>query len=240
MPTPFEVPAADAGVTASLHTACLHYEPTHPSGVTFVLAHGAGAGQRHPFMTAMATGLAAHGMDVVTFDFPYMQAGRKIPDKAPVLESCFRAVCEAACARTGPRCLVIGGKSMGGRMATHLGAQGSVPAGRGIVALGYPLHPPGKPTQLRSAHLSSITVPVLIVQGERDAFGGPEELRPVIQAMQAQVTLHVVPGGDHSFASKAVTREATYESIQAAIVGWAAALTWSLKNALVRGEGVSE
>jgi predicted alpha/beta-hydrolase family hydrolase len=241
-PTPFEV---SGGTHTSDRTAGLHYAPARPTGITFVFAHGAGAGQRHPFMVTMATGLAARGLDVVTFDFPYVHAGRKLPDKAPVLESCFRAVCETARARIGAQPLVIGGKSMGGRIATHLGAQAAVADGqgtnvqdtdrrgadasgamlrdtalRGIVALGYPLHPPGKPAQLRTSHLPQIQVPVLIVQGDRDAFGSPDELRPFVETMPVPVTLHVIPGGDHSFVSKAIPRAAVYETIGDVVAAW--------------------
>ena len=160
-------------------TTVIHYPADEPRGVLFVFAHGAGAGQRHPFMTGVARGLAARGIDVVTFDFPYMHARRGAPDKAPVLEACFRAVIDAARARDGMQRhrLFIGGKSMGGRMATHLGAQG-IDGLAGIVVLGYPLHPPGQPEKLRVSHLPDIRVPVLIVQGERDAFGSPGTAKP--------------------------------------------------------------
>src|SRR5262245_4921035 len=106
-------------------TTANHFPAEKPAGVLFVFAHGAGAGQKHPFMVNTAKGLAARGIDVVTFDFPYMHAKRGAPDKAPVLESCFNAVIDASRALKGMgrRALVIGGKSMGGRMATHLGAQ---------------------------------------------------------------------------------------------------------------------
>lgn len=169
-----------------------------------MLAHGAGAGQNHPFMVAYARGLAGLGIDVVTFDFPYMAQQRRVPDRTPVLESSFRdAIAEARAGETlRGRRLFIGGKSMGGRMATHLAAQG-VEGLAGVVALGYPLHPPGKPEQRRTAHLPDITVPLLIVQGERDTFGTPVELAPVIAAMRAHVTLHVVSGGDHSLTVRA-------------------------------------
>jgi predicted alpha/beta-hydrolase family hydrolase len=177
--------------------ACTVFVADEPAGARLILAHGAGAGQNHPFMLAMARGLAARGIDVITFDFPYMQDGRRMPDKAPVLERCFRDVIETVRNSADPRPLFIGGKSMGGRIATHLGAQGLDDA-RGIVALGYPLHPPGKSQQLRDAHLPEIRMPVLIVQGERDAFGTPDELKPVLARMAADVTLHVVRGGDHS------------------------------------------
>ena len=184
-----------------------------------VLAHGAGAGQRHPFMVTVARGLAERGIDVVTFDFPYMREKRKVPDKAPVLEAAFADVLRR---REDDRRLFIGGKSMGGRIATHLAAQG-VEGLRGVVALGYPLHPPGRPDRPRIAHLPSIRVPVLIVQGERDAFGTPEELRPVIEAMSAKVTLHVVSQADHSLVvprSVGVPQQEVYATVLDTIASW--------------------
>jgi predicted alpha/beta-hydrolase family hydrolase len=180
-----------------------------------ILAHGAGAGQTHPFMVAFARGLTTRGIDVITFDFPYMQQHRHVPDKAPVLERSFLDVIERA-RDTGGR-LFIGGKSMGGRIATHLGAQG-VDGVAGIIALGYPLHPPGKPGQLRDAHLPDIRVPLLIVQGERDAFGTPEELRPVLARMTAEVTLHVVPRADHSLTRGKGPQN--YDDVLDVISGW--------------------
>ena len=184
-----------------------------------VLAHGAGAGQRHPFMVAAARGLAAHGIDVVTFDFPYMAEGRKVPDRAPVLEGRFREVIDAARAWSRATRLFIGGKSMGGRMATHLAAQGLQPLS-GVVVFGYPLHPPGKPDQLRVAHLPAITVPVLIIQGERDTFGGPQEFQPHLATMAAPVTLHVVPGGDHSLVVRSKKRDEAMRGVLDVAAGW--------------------
>jgi len=196
-----------------------------------VLAHGAGAGQHHPFMTATASQLAARGIDVVTFDFHYIHAGRKVPDRAPALESCFGGVIDWATTRSefsGHR-LLAGGKSMDGRMATHLAAAGFVARGgtgsalAGTIALGYPLHPPGKPQQLRSAHLPSIRTPLLIVQGSRDTFGTPPELEPVLAKISPAPQLHVVSNGDHSFKlrRKDPTRQAgVYANIQQDIVAW--------------------
>ena len=189
------------------------------AGTLFVLAHGAGAGQNHPFMVTTARGLAARGVDVVTFNFPYMAQGRRGPDRPPVLEQSFRDVIDAARQWSRASRLFIGGKSMGGRMATHLGAQG-LQGLNGIVVLGYPLHPPGKPEQLRVAHLPAIDVPVLIVQGERDAFGTPDEFVPHIEAMKARVTLHVVRGADHSLAVRGAKGKDVHESILDTIVGW--------------------
>jgi predicted alpha/beta-hydrolase family hydrolase len=165
----------------------------------FVFAHGAGAGQHHPFMTGVSRALAARGIDVVTFDFPYMRQRRGAPDRPPVLEQAFRDVVAAARGWSAAVRFFVGGKSMGGRMATHLAAQ-HLESLSGVVCFGYPLHPPGKPDQLRVAHLPSIAVPLLIIQGERDAFGTPAELGPHLESMRADVRLQVVERADHSLA----------------------------------------
>jgi predicted alpha/beta-hydrolase family hydrolase len=179
-------------------------------------------------MVSFAQGLAQRGCHVVTFDFLYMAEGRRLPDRAPTLEACFRDVIAAVRAADTPEGgpLVIGGKSMGGRIATHLAAQG-VAGPAGVVALGYPLHPPGRPERLRAEHLARIRLPMLIVQGSRDAFGTPEELGPALAPLGAAATLHVVDGGDHSFkiAGKIGRRGPTaqadvFERIQDEIVRW--------------------
>jgi len=202
-------------------TTAIHYPAEKPRQILFVLAHGAGAGQKHPFMVATAKGLAARGIDVVTFDFPYMHAKRGAPDKAPVLEQCFRSVIEASRRLDGVSRyrLFIGGKSMGGRMATHLGAQ-DLPDLKGIVVLGYPLHPPGQLEKLRVAHLPAIAVPVLIVQGEKDAFGSPAELEPHVKTMKADVTLHAVAGADHSLTVRSKRGAEVFEGILTTISDW--------------------
>jgi predicted alpha/beta-hydrolase family hydrolase len=211
--------AIDLGAGRS--TTATHYPAEKPRKILFVLAHGAGAGQTHPFMVATAKGLAARGIDVVTFDFPYMHAKRGAPDKAPVLEQCFTTVIDASRSieNLWRHRLVIGGKSMGGRMATHLGAQ-ELPDLKGIVVLGYPLHPPGQPEKLRVAHLPSIAVPVLIVQGEKDAFGRPSELEPHLKDMKAAVTLHPVGGADHSLTVRSKRGADVFDGILTTISDW--------------------
>ena len=184
-----------------------------------VLAHGAGAGQKHPFMTATARGLASRGVDVVTFDFPYMAQRRSAPDRPPVLEQSFRETIAAAREWSQAISLFIGGKSMGGRIATHLAAQ-HLGGLKGVIALGYPLHPPGKPQQLRSAHLPDISVPVLIVQGERDTFGTAAELKPVLKTMKADVTLHVVEGGDHSLTVRGRKGAGVQDAVLDVVAAW--------------------
>jgi predicted alpha/beta-hydrolase family hydrolase len=193
--------------------------PAEGGSEVLVLAHGAGAGQKHPFMVATATGLSTRRISVVTFDFPYMRERRHVPDKAPVLETAFREVIAATREWSGAKQVFIGGKSMGGRMATHLGAQG-LDGLLGIVALGYPLHPPGRPDKPRTEHLPSIRVPVMIVQGERDTFGTPDELQPVIATMKTTVTLHVVPGGDHSLTVRGRKKDEAFTHVLDVVARW--------------------
>jgi hypothetical protein len=162
-----------------------------------VLAHGAGAGQKSAFMVQFARGMAQRGISTATFDFPYITAGRKVPDRAPVLESAWREALEAARAEFRGLRIAIGGKSMGGRMASHIAAQ-RVEGVDGLVFLGYPLHPPGKPEQRRDAHLPSITERMLFVQGTRDTFGTAEEIAALLPSLQ-RAELYTVTGGDHSF-----------------------------------------
>ncbi|HET7187009.1 MAG TPA: alpha/beta family hydrolase, partial [Gemmatimonadaceae bacterium] len=130
-----------------------------------VLAHGAGAGQMSRFMVRAAQELASRRLTTATFDFPYITSGRKVPDRAPVLEGAWRAAIDSARGRFGDLPLFIGGKSMGGRMASHVAAQGEIGPLAGVVFLGYPLHPPGRPEQRRDTHLPAIAAPMLFVQG---------------------------------------------------------------------------
>src|SRR3984893_8291886 len=176
-------------VTALVYTAGRH----DLAGVTVILGHGAGADQCSDFMTRFATGFAARGINVVTFNFLYTEQGRRrVPDANKALEACFRAVIESVRhKKIGRGTLVIGGKSMGGRIASQVAAAGA-PDVEGLVFLGYPLHPPGRADQLRAKHLPDITVPMLFVQGSRDAFGSPDELRPIIKELQAPADLYVV------------------------------------------------
>lgn len=160
-----------------------------------VLAHGAGAGQDHPFLVRYAEGLAARGLAVATFDFCYVAEGRRVPDRMPQLVECYRAVVAAVRAPSHRR-LVAGGKSMGGRAASMIAADDPGFADA-LVFLGYPLHPAKRPEQQRAAHLPRIAVPLLFVQGERDALGTPAELGPIVAGLP-RARLLVVEGGDHS------------------------------------------
>jgi predicted alpha/beta-hydrolase family hydrolase len=212
--------APDQSVTALVYRA-----PAPASaGITLILGHGAGAGQTNSFMVSFATALAARGIDAVTFNFAYMENGRRLPDPKDKLEACYRAVIEAVRGhgKLGGNRLAIGGKSMGGRIASQVAAAG-IGELAGLVFLGYPLHPPGKPNQLRAKHLPDITAPMLFVQGSRDAFGTPDELRPILKALASPVELHVVDGADHSFKvpkSAGVAQADVYQAIQGRIDAW--------------------
>jgi len=187
------------------HTTALAYPaPAHRrQRVSLVLAHGAGAGQTSDFMVAYAEGLAARGIATLTFNFLYMETGRRLPDRSDKLEACCRKVVGAFHAGLfakilGRGALVIGGKSMGGRIASQIAAADGMGVS-GLLLLGYPLHPPGRPKQLRAGHLTEVKAPMLFVQGERDPFGTPAELRPVLRWLGPPASLCVVEDADHSF-----------------------------------------
>jgi predicted alpha/beta-hydrolase family hydrolase len=213
-------------------------------GVTVILGHGAGANQMSGFMRQFAAGLADRGLDAVTFNFLYSEKGRGAPDPKARLESCFREVIKAVAGnkKLKGNQLVLGGKSMGGRIASQVAAEGlttetttkpssgklkkKAETGKDNVAalvfLGYPLHPPGKPDQLRDKHLKDINAPMLFIQGTRDPFGSPEELKEVIKRLRLPATLHLIESGDHSFKvpKSAGPQEKIYEGMMDEISSW--------------------
>ena len=199
MPNPSELTVLIE--TGGATTALVYRGASAAPQATLILGHGAGAGQRSAFMVDFAHALTVLGLDVATFNFLYIEQGRKIPDRAPALEACYRAVIDAIAAEveSARRALFIGGKSMGGRIATQVAAADPQLRLAGLVLLGYPLHPPGKPAERRDKHLPAIGRPMLFVQGTRDAFGTPEELAPILAALQPAPLLHAVTKGDHSF-----------------------------------------
>jgi hypothetical protein len=214
----------DAKTTASVYRAA-----GDPLGAALILGHGAGAGQRSAFMVDFAQALSALGVDIVTFNFLYTEQRRRIPDRAPALEACYRAVIKAACfeVESARRSLFIGGKSMGGRIATQVAAAEPSLHLAGLVLLGYPLHPPGRPLERRDKHLPAIRRPLLFVQGGRDAFGTPEELAPIVAALEPAPTLHVIADADHSFKLRRkdpAAQEAVYADAQRTIVDWIGSL----------------
>ncbi len=230
-------------VSALLYTA----EKKERVADTIILGHGAGAGQLTPFMRLFANGLAARGFDVLTFNFHYMDQGKKVPDRNDKLELCYRAVIDAAAKHKklkGNR-IVIGGKSMGGRIASQVAAyfanhpnaedsSGGIadtwlrPALSGLVFLGYPLHPPGNPEKLRDAHLKDIKTPMLFIQGSRDAFGSTDEIRALIKRLKLNATLHPIEGGDHSLKvpkTSETPQVQVYEAAMNKIAEWLSNLT---------------
>lgn len=228
-PVAFKLPGdSDTTVAAALYAP----ESGRNLDALLVLAHGAGAGHVHPFMTGYAAGLAARGITVVTFNFPYMEKRRKTPDRAPVLEDAFRRAVVGAVDQQQVKAskLFIGGKSMGGRIATHLGAAldkwPQAPRPSGVIAFGYPLAPPrSKRTGDRVTHLKILTVPTLIVQGTRDPFGGPDEVKEAIADATPAPPIEIltVEGGDHSFAvlkSSGRDQALVHAEIQDAVAAW--------------------
>jgi predicted alpha/beta-hydrolase family hydrolase len=165
----------------------------------YVLAHGAGAGMRHPFMGAIAEALAARGIATLRYQFPYMEHGSKRPDVPALAHATVRAaVAEAARAMPGVA-LLAGGKSFGGRMTSQAQAIAPLPGVSGLVFLGFPLHPAGKPSDERAAHLADVHVPMLFLQGTRDDLAGLSLLKPVVGHLGSRAKLVLFDDADHSF-----------------------------------------
>ncbi|MGD6978465.1 MULTISPECIES: alpha/beta hydrolase family protein [Citricoccus] len=184
------IPVGEETVTA----VCAR--PGSPTA-TVVVAHGAGAGMDHPFLIGFTGALNDAGVATWRFNFPYAEAGKKFPDRAPKAVATWRAVMAAARERAGGAQVWAAGKSFGGRMASMAVAEGMEAAG--LVFLGYPLHPPGKPGKLRDEHLYGLTLPMLFLQGSRDTFALPGELEPVAGRIGDHAVVRRVAEADHSF-----------------------------------------
>ena len=222
MKKPSEI-AVKVGTGAS--TTALVYAAEHRAAAALILGHGAGAGQHSTFMVDFAQALSQLDLDVITFNFLYTEQRRKLPDKGPVLEDCYRAVIDAVHAQleSARRALFIGGKSMGGRIATQVAAADAALPVAGVVLLGYPLHPPGQPQKLRDAHLPAVRRPMLFVQGSRDAFGTPDELAPIVVRLAPVPTVYAIANTDHSFklSRKDPARQAEiYVDVQRTVARW--------------------
>ncbi len=188
------------------------FEATHRSGAVsalltcpananclLVLAHGAGAGMRHPFMEALAGRLAAQRIATFRYQFPYMEQGRRRPDFQPILLKTVRSAVSAASALSGELPLFAGGKSMGGRMTSLAAAKGPLADVRGIIFFGFPLHPVQKPSIERSDHLRAALIPLLFLQGTRDRLARLDLLERICQDLGRGATLHMIEGADHGF-----------------------------------------
>ena len=165
----------------------------------YVLAHGAGAGMRHPFMEAVARDLASRGIAALRYQFPYMEQGRKRPDPPELAQATVRATVAEASRIVPALPLVAGGKSFGGRMTSAAQAMAALPGVRGLAFLGFPLHPAGRPSQDRGKHLFEVRIPMLFLQGTRDALAAPDEIRALCTALGERATLRLFEDADHSF-----------------------------------------
>lgn len=208
-----------------------------PAGARWllVLAHGAGAGMRHPFMAALAARLAGRGVATFRYQFPYTEAGSRRPDPRPLLLATVRSAVAAAADLAPELPLLAGGKSMGGRMTSGAAAAAdtgtttgeSLPGVRGLVFFGFPLHPAGRPGTERGDHLARVEAPMLFLQGSRDALADLDLLRPVVAALGPRATLHEIAGADHSFhvlKRSGRTDGEVLDELADATAGWAAAV----------------
>ena len=182
-----------------------------------ILAHGAGQGMDSPFMSYFHAELRKRGFHSVRFNFEYMNANRRVPDPQPKLQARYRAVIEDVLKQHRPKRLIIGGKSLGGRVASTIAA--GIPEVGGLIFLGYPLHPPGKPDRLRDQHLYSLHIPMLFISGSKDPFAEKALLESVVHKIGANATLQWIEGGDHSLKTRRDDRESLGIAMNA-IVDW--------------------
>ena len=192
----------------------------------YVMAHGAGAGMTHPFMAAIAADLAERGIATLRYQFPYMERGSKRPDTPKVAQASVRAAVVEAARRLPGLPLFAGGKSFGGRMTSQAQAASPLPGVRGLAFLGFPLHPPGKSSIERAAHLFDVQIPMLFLQGTRDEFADRTLLEPLIRRLGARATLKLFDDADHSFHVPARTGRNDSDvraSVADALASWCAA-----------------
>jgi predicted alpha/beta-hydrolase family hydrolase len=207
-----ELPVPGVDASASVHGR---------GGTVVVLGHGAGGDRRTPMLVALAEALAGSGRAAVLYNFPYAERGRRSPDPPAVLEATARAAAALATAATGAARIVHGGRSMGGRIASQVVAAGE--RAHGLAFLAYPLHPPGQFEKRREAHLQSIPVPMLFVQGTRDAFAREDLLLALIGRLGPRAELHRVAEADHSFGAlkrSGRTPRDVLAEVQDALLGW--------------------
>lgn len=199
----------------------LRWDGGDSAEAVLVLGHGAGADMNHEYMTYFAESLGSDDLAVCRFNFRYTEGGRRAPDKQPVLEATYNEVVEQVRAERSPAKLVLGGKSMGGRIASHIVSEGT--SANGLVYLGYPLHPPGRPDRIRDEHLQRIKRPQLFVEGTRDPFCPLDTLAGVIGTRRLKAEVVVIKDGDHSLkvpkSSGRSTQQAWDEAITA-IATW--------------------
>ncbi|MFG6485253.1 alpha/beta family hydrolase [Roseateles sp. BYS78W] len=204
--------------------SALWLQPPQPRAA-YVFAHGAGAGMRHGFMEALSQALSGQSIATLRYQFPYMERGSRRPDSPAVAHAAVRAAVAAAHSRLPGAPLLAGGKSFGGRMTSQAQAAAAMPGVRGLVFVGFPLHPAGKPGIERAAHLAQIDVPMLFLQGTRDELAEPGLLRGVVQGLGDSSTLHLEDDADHAFhvrARSGRTDEQVVQALAVALAAWVA------------------
>ncbi len=209
-------------VSPGVEVSALLLTPARPSAL-YVFAHGAGAGMRHPFMEAIAQRLAALGIGTLRYQFLYAEQGARRIDPEPVLLDTVCAAVEAGREAAGDLPLLAGGKSMGGRLTSRAAAAAPLPGVAGLVFLGFPLHPAGQPAVSRAEHLAKVELPMLFLQGTRDALADLALLRPVTERLGERATLRVIEHADHSFhvlKRSGRTDEQVLDELATAVAGW--------------------
>ena len=209
-------------VMPGVEVSALLLVPARPRAL-FVLAHGAGAGMRHPFMEAIAQRFAARGIGTLRYQFPYTERGSRRIDPEPVLLATVRAAVAAGSEEAGGLPLLAGGKSMGGRMTSRAAAAAPLTGVAGLVFLGFPLHPAGQPGVSRADHLAKVELPMLFLQGTRDALADLSLLRPIVERLGARATLRVIEDADHSFhvlKRSGRTDEQVLDELATAVAAW--------------------
>ena len=202
----------------------LLHSPSKPRAC-YVVAHGAGAGMTHPFLAAVADGLAGRGIATLRYQFLYMERGSRRPDPPKLAHAAVRAAVDEAARRLPGVPLFAGGKSFGGRMTSQAQAAAALPGARGLIFLGFPLHPPGKPSTERAKHLFEVAIPMLFLQGTRDEFAELNLLEPLCRELGARATLRLFADADHSFhvPARSGSKDAMVrEELLDTIAGWIA------------------
>ncbi|TMQ63765.1 MAG: alpha/beta hydrolase [Candidatus Eisenbacteria bacterium] len=214
-------------VSGGIDVSTLLLQPARQTAL-YVLAHGAGAGMRHPFMESIAQRLAAHGIGTLRYQFPYTEQGSRRPDPEPLLLATVRAAVAAGREAAGTLPLLAGGKSMGGRMTSRAAASEALPGVAGVVFLGFPLHPAGQPGVSRAEHLARVDIPMLFLQGTRDTLADLTLLGPVVERLGDRATLRVIEQADHSFhvlKRSGRTDEQVLDELAIATAEWRESLT---------------
>jgi predicted alpha/beta-hydrolase family hydrolase len=212
------------------HTVSAIYVAPRGAIACYVLAHGAGAGMMHPFMMAVAKGLAERRIATLRYQFPFMESGSRRPDGPALAQATVLAAVRTAGKLAPRRLLIAGGKSFGGRMTSQAQAAEPLPKVRGLAFLGFPLHPAKKPATERALHLAEVKIPMLFVQGDRDALAEMRLLRPTIKRLGRRAVLQTIEGADHAFdvlvRSGRTDRQAFHELLDA-VTAWTSALARS-------------